>query len=1169
MRRLKDAHLPLTLDPTVAAYWPGDLAASSATVPDASASPIFHLTTPTGTAARQVSPFQDTTAAQGAYSTSNNSWLAGVTSSSLAAIFAGCGWSVGMWVDAGGASNTLAFFEFAYGPAPAADSQLRTIGVYRNATARQITWGWDPSTTSTHVYNTGVSAPSEPFHLGVIKEVSPNSNTYAKVTLLVDGKVVAQDESGLWGPTGSGTSAKFILKGSFRLGGSVTSPAFGPIGGIVHDDVALFNTNVPIEKIRDLARNGRRNWNERRLLDGKHVAGRGRVLVEDGDGNFVDLSNYYGTDFVQSIRYKNDVEAQKQTANVRLMRYRGERLNLAPLDELAVNNLNAAGSYESLLEYRRKIKIEYAVYPERQTPEPWAYETLLEGFVDEISWGADSVELGVVDKIAPLEDQFQLDPRFYAYGEVSTTLAETHLQTIINNNVPNIRVGGTAMTFGYKGGTPTVYTPASSGWVLRYDDSQAAPVSQLLQNIADQIGWSIRYRWDQEQQQDRLTFRRPNRAMSLDVAAISNSGSQFWIRTRIPHNLTLEQVVAVTGTVSANFVGNQVQRIPAYNIVVTDGNAGGVSTTTETVGTLGYGAVYTLTDEHVRKFDDVRKDGNSIRNAVVVRHSRTPSTITLPVSELYNDGSGSNVLQIKISSSSPGVLDTLRDLVVGENTFSVTGSSVGKFNVTDHIGTLIPGNPNFYIYGSLDVGGASTVDTNHGVFASDYIRTKQLVAVDTPSINKYGYRPVGIYEAGNSNINTDAEAYSLAQAVLSDLAEPTAAVKVTIPFAPWFELDDYISLAADRKRRWSGTLATAITGVEHTLEGGHCYTELTLRNTKPSLGNAWVDRIRTDELKAALPVRYPGPDLAQNLVDKFQNRLGHQLGGRIQHMARRTGGAREMRRMFTELHIGSNASFAVSNKTLAAVGAGGDVRAHYDPDGNFLRPGSTYYLKYREVDVFGNPAPDANTTAATAQVPRFNEESPMIFATTEGAWGHHSTQFQSGIWNVYPLATFSDAYNLFSGTTVASSTAPLVHNSQTTTAFFKFPATGKVDVELRAGVRYAGGKATTGVIGIGLFRLGSNLPGSGSSRPVIHAVSGPHEFSPSWNSFWYLGTSIGSVLFVRLRGTVSGNSGDYLQVGVFPEFGTGAGTMSDFYGIRGGGSTADTTPYIRIYFTQD
>jgi hypothetical protein len=1019
-----------------------------------------------------------------------------------------------------------------------------------------------------------VSAPSEPFHLGVIKEVSPNSNTYARVSMLVDGRVVAQDESGLWGPADSGTSAKFTLKASFRFGTSTTSPAFGPIGGILHDDVVVFNTNVPVEKMRELARNGRRNWNERRLYDSKHVAGRGRVLVEDGDGNFINLGEYYGNDFVKSIKYKNDVEAQKQTANVTLMRYRGERLNLAPLDEVAVNNLNAAGSYESLLEYRRKIKIEYAVHPERiPVNEPWIWETLLEGFIDEIAWGADTVELGVVDKIAPLDDQFQLDPRFYAYGEVSTTLAETHLQTLINNNVPSIQVGGTAMTFGYKGGTPTVYTPASSGWVLRYDDSQAAHVSQLLQNIADQIGWSIRYRWDQERQQDRLTFRRPNRAMSLDVAAISHSGSQYWIRTHIPHNLTVEQVVTVTGTVSNNFVGNRVERIPAYNIVVTDGNTSGVSTTTETVGSVGYGPVYTLTDEHVQKFDDIRKDGTSIRNAVLVRHSRDGSGITLPIAELYNDGGAANVLQIKFSSSSPGIHDTLRDLVAGENTFTVTGSSVGKYNVTAHIGTLIPGGTNFYVYSAESVGGASTIDTGHGVFYSDYIRSKQLVAVDTPSISKYGYRPVGIYEAGNSNINTDAEAWTLAQNVLSDLAEPTAAVKVTIPFAPWFELDDYIALAADKKRRWSGTLSTAITGVEHTIESGHCYTELTLRNTKPSLGNAWVDRIRTDDLKAALPIRYPGPDLAQNLIHNFQNRLGHQLGGRIQSMARRTGGARERRRLFTELHIGSNATFAMSDSTRSAVGVGGDVRAHYDPDGNFLRPGSTYYIRYREVDVFGNPAPDAGATQATAQVVRFNEQTPSVLAYTEGAWSHHSMQFLTGQWSIYPFATASgtgnDDYNLFTGMTATLTTAPFIDSATMTRAFFRFPATGRANVEALLGFRSDVGKAYA-PISAGIFRLGSTVPGSSSSRPVISGNAGPTALTPLWspNTYWIVGTTASSILYVRLNGTVSGNSGDYLQIGVMADWVVTSVGASNIYPTRGSGAS-QTTPYLRIYFTQD
>jgi hypothetical protein len=1176
MRRFKDAHLPLTLDPTVAAYWPGIDTASASTVPDRTASATFHLTVPAAIAAGVwYSPFNDSSATQGSYYTAGGSWLAGVSSSSLAAVFAGCGWSIGMWLGAVYNANTAAIFEFAYGPAPAADSQLRTFGLYKNDD-HLLTWGWDPSTGTTHVYNSNVTSPNQ-FHVGLTKEVSAACTLNAKITLFVDGKVVALDESGLWGPAGSGTSAKFTLKGSFRLGTSTTSPAFSGESYPLYDDVVLFNTNVPVEKMRELARNGRRNWNERRLYDGKHVAGRGRVLVEDGDGNFVDLSKYYGTNFVQSIKYKNDVETDRQTANVNLLRYRGERLNLSPLDEVAVNNLNAAGSYESLLEYRRRIKIEYAVFPERlPVNEPWMWETLLDGFVDEISWGADSVELGVVDRIAPLNDQFQIDPKFYAYGELSSTLAETHLQTLINNNVPNIRVSGTAMTFGYKGGTPTVYTPASSGWVLRYDDSQAAEVSKLLQSVADQIGWSVRYRWDQEQQQDRLTFRRPNRQMSLEVAAISHSGSQYWIRTTTPHNLTVEQIVTVSGTVSNNFVGNRVEQIPAYNTIVADGNTSGISTTTETVGTMGYGPVYTLTDEHVQKFDDIRKDGNSIRNAVLVKHSRSPSTVTLPITELYNDGTGDNYVQIKISGSaaSPGILDTLRGLFNEEGlTFTVSGSSVEKFNVTDHIGQMIPVSSGVWIYGVNSVGGVSTIDTNRGVFASDYIRSKEIVAVDTPSISKYGYRPVSIAEAGNSNINTDREAWNLAQNVLSDLAEPTASVKVTIPFAPWFELDDYISLAADKKRRWSGTLSTAVTGVEHTIENGHCYTELTLRNTRPSMGNAWVDRIRVGDLVPALPSRYPGPELAQTIISNFQNRLGHRLGGRIQSM--RSGGPREMRRLFTELHIGNSSTFAMSHTTKAGMGpVGGDVQTAYDPSGNFLRPGSTYFIKYRDVDVFGNPEPDRYAaTLATSQVVRFNDAQAIAWAY---AVNSSSVNFSTGGWNPIPFNHVGSRDPLGLWTLSASSLGliSIMDGSGVCQAYFRAPGEGVVNVEARLGFTGTTYYKSNFTIALGIFRLGSNIGVSSHTIPIIAKTNGPTE-QRNMATLMYMApgdvTLSHTTCFATIVGTISVFSGDYVQVGVFPDWGSGFGGVSTagLYLAHAATTSSRTVSYCRLHFVQN
>lgn len=1177
MRRIHDAHYPAIPDSEFLSYWSCDLSNyTTSTIADSSTRGN-HLRCYTGANSywyTRESLFGDTTVSTpstfGGVSSPAIGWAeSNVSAASMAPRLATANWSLAMW--AGNYSaNTMAFLEFSRNNTVASAQDQMLLGVYSNADGN-LAYSWDISTSTRYTYATGVTLPiGYPCHIGLINERSPVSSTFIRTTFLLDGVVRDVSDAGV--PitgTNAGASCVFTLGASKRLSTNPSSPAFASYQKVM-DDVVLIDRAVSTDKVRELYRNNMRGWNERRLFDNNGCIGKARVLVEDGDGNYIDLSAYYSTDFVQNVSVNDSVDSQYKTAKVSLLRYRGERLNLAPLDEQAVNNLGnrGAGSYEPLLEYRRRIRIETAVFPRGVSVGEWLYETLFDGYIDGLSWSDTEVSIDAIDKIAPLMDQYQLDPKFYAYGEVSTTLAETHLQTVINNNVPTVVVGSATLVFGYKGGTPTLYTPASSGWVLRYDDSPSGEVATLLQGIADQIGWRCRYQWDQYRQEDRLTFSAPIRSKVYQVAEVSRKqvGKHIGtsVKTTIPHDFTLEQMLTLAGTVTNNFTDSPITRIISNREVLVAAYPGVLGATETNVGTLGYNNTYEIAGAQILGLSEVRKDTQSIRNSAHIKYNRNSTPVTFGYSSIQHTGTG-QPLQVFIDDDE--AITAMRNMESGRTSFTISGASVAIYNRSWTFNYVDGG----VVYSLETIDATATISYDTGYFQSSYINCRDVVSVNTPSISKYGFRPVGIYEASNGNINTAAEARKLALAVINDLAEPTESLEVTIPFAPWFDLDSAVGLLADARRRWSTDLDVTVTGVEHTLSGGSSSTKLKLRKANPTNGTAWVSRIGVDGDKPSLPGTFQGmPEI--DLLDNISTGRGLALAGRTLPEFLSNSGPRQARRIYTEMHVGNTPTFAPDNSTLAAIGLGNEVSAFYDPQGNLIRPGSSYYVRYRQRDILGNPAPfDWTTTPATRQIPRFNDRGVSIIA--EGC--PVSMQFRTGGWSPFPFNyTSNDNYANFQiQEQVYSATLPFCQTG--TGAYFRFPANGTAVVTARLGVWNDGTVKANVPVAFGIMVLGS-VPNSSGSRPLFAKFGGASEATPDWNpgSALFVGTSVSS-LFVNLNGVVHGSSGDYLQIGVLPvydDYPLGninmSGVRACVYGYADTW-TAACASWAKITFTQD
>ena len=99
------------------------------------------------------------------------------------------------------------------------------------------------------------------------------------------------------------------------------------------------------------------------------------------------------------------------------------------------------------------------------------------------------------------------------YGSAGGVPVETVMQQLIDDNVPKLSDVGT--TYGYTGGTPKVYTPSSPSFDILPYYQKREPVQTALETLAAMFGWNIKYKWDREVNDFRLTLYSPSRLKSV------------------------------------------------------------------------------------------------------------------------------------------------------------------------------------------------------------------------------------------------------------------------------------------------------------------------------------------------------------------------------------------------------------------------------------------------------------------------------------------------------------------------------------------------------------------------------------------------------------------------------------------------------------------------------
>ncbi|WP_141323606.1 hypothetical protein [Myxococcus sp. AB025B] len=198
-----------------------------------------------------------------------------------------------------------------------------------------------------------------------------------------------------------------------------------------------------------------------------------RVKVRNGAGAWVDLSQLEGRDFLDAVEVDEDVDQPVSAATVTLKR-QVDLFSLSPLR--ADSKMNASNA--PLIRPGREFIVEAAVSPVGMAPSASEWRMLFHGHIDEVDFGSDPLVFRGRDLGGRLQDTFIEIERPYGDDAAGVAL-EVAMQSILADN-------GTGVL---------LHTPVSPGWKIRKYAQKKASVLDALRDLAQQIGWEVRYRW--------------------------------------------------------------------------------------------------------------------------------------------------------------------------------------------------------------------------------------------------------------------------------------------------------------------------------------------------------------------------------------------------------------------------------------------------------------------------------------------------------------------------------------------------------------------------------------------------------------------------------------------------------------------------------------------------
>lgn len=501
-----------------------------------------------------------------------------------------------------------------------------------------------------------------------------------------------------------------------------------------------------------------------------------------GSGDWVNLRDYEGVDWCDSVEWEDSEENPTTSADI-MLRRSFDDMSLSPL--MAQSKLNAGGT---LIWPKRKIRIKVSNLSRGEFASSGG-GLVFDGRIDVIEWNSDPMRLTCRDLGGDLQDAFIETQK--VYGTAGGKNIEDVIQDILDDANTNGWLANAVTLYSPNGTGGTPFNAGDSpGFAIKEYKQGKESVMDAIQKLARLIGYQCKYRWQSNTSGYELQLYPPNREVNAQ-GSLTLTGTPSATETFVVNSTTF--TARASGATTDEFNIGATALATCTNIAAmlnSDSESSNVNAWVDDDG---------ANPKVVIEWQTAGVTGNAV-------------TFTESLSNATADGGGT------LGGTQSGA-----DITV-DRTFGPT-----QYWEPETMSIDVQNVRNAF----------SLTYAAPGASSDDYTRTT-VTRRNSASIAKYGRRFFGITEESNSQIDTTDEAQRMLAAAEADLAEPDADVVIPIVYFPWGESGDYYTFEADGIH-FDSDQSLAVVSLRHRASPSGVRSIVRARG-KPSLGvGRWME----------------------------------------------------------------------------------------------------------------------------------------------------------------------------------------------------------------------------------------------------------------------------------------------------------------------------------------
>ncbi len=216
------------------------------------------------------------------------------------------------------------------------------------------------------------------------------------------------------------------------------------------------------------------------------------ISIKNDAGTWVPMNDYTNKNWQDAADWGENLDQPVSSANITLIR-NDFWASMAPLVTGSEQNVT-----ETMVYVNREIRIRTAVVPIEYETQEADWDNLFEGIIDDVAWPTQKMSIACRDHSGFLQDRCIEVER--QQGDSGLTKdAEDVIQDILTTSQTGV----------------TLTTPVASNWAIKGYIQQRMNVLPALIQIADQLAWQVRQKWNSGAGEWQLTFFEPDRWKSV------------------------------------------------------------------------------------------------------------------------------------------------------------------------------------------------------------------------------------------------------------------------------------------------------------------------------------------------------------------------------------------------------------------------------------------------------------------------------------------------------------------------------------------------------------------------------------------------------------------------------------------------------------------------------